>query len=374
MKVLKYIMLVALIIWSDPLQAMNEQKAVEAEQEKKAINLLKESIRKRNAKLGKGTGIKVFGSTENPISLELEENSNGEWYQTTNALAQMLKQYVPHIPKLVVEKSNAKGDMNIGLFVAYRDESKTTAGDAIKGKPLFFLKISRPSLLNIPKSLDALQKGPIGRLSLHNRNLPIIVLQEMFFICKGKDNKNYTIEVMHMAHGKQLSNILETETDLTLIQRCAEKVGKALGAFHAKFMNYHNSESPGDWETMTHGDFSVFNVFFDAKTARVYFIDNGTMDTDKPYKDVARLKSLAYLAIDECNEKYANYVIYFIKGYLSAYALDKRKSMAQYLKDSYLTDRTAYLQRKSITQHPETIPFIDRFITEINHTFSEACK
>jgi hypothetical protein len=357
MKIFKYITLIAFMICNNYLLAMEEQTAVEdiqkeSAQEKKAVATI-EKLRKKQPEFG--AGIKIFGSDENPISLALEKNDIGEWYPTANALTKLLntyeplKEYRPGIPKVMVEKSSAIGNRNIALFVAYRDENKSIGGVAIKGKPLFFLKVSISDYVyDIPKRLDALQKGPVGRFgrnALSNRELPIIVLQEMFFIYKGNDNKAYTIEVMHLAHGQQLSNIIDSN-DFALIQRSAEKVGKALGLFHIYFMNYNNSNSPTEWTTMLHGDFHYDNVFLDNKTSRVYFIDNASMCTGKPLKDFDLLLRLVYRT-----KNYSTFLLYVIKGYLSAYPTDKKIIIAKYL--------------KTIISEPQFLKSLDEILTEI---------
>jgi len=362
MKIFKYITLIAFMICNNHLLAMEEQTAAtdiqkESEQEKKAVATI-EKFRKKQPELG--AGIKIFGSDENPIPLALEKNDRGEWYPTADALTKLLntyeplKEYLPNMPKVIVEKSSAIGTLSIALFVAYRDENKSIGGVAIKGKPLFFLKISvsnsptaETSNFDMPKALDALQKGPVGRLALKamsNPDFPIIVLQEMFFIYKGNDNKNYTIEVMHLAHGEQAYSIIESR-DLALLKRCAEKIGRALGLFHLQFIKYNNSNSPTKWTTMIHGDFHYNNVFFDAKTSRVYFIDNSGMSKGAPLEDFRHMLRLVYRS-----KNYSTFLLYFIKGYLSAYPTDKKIMIAKYLKETI--------------REPEFLKSLDEILTE----------
>jgi hypothetical protein len=345
MKFFTYITLIALMICGNPLLAMKEQEGVETEQEKKAVETLKK-LRKKQPEFG--AGIKIFGSDENPISLELEGvlKTSGEicWYPTEAALTNLfntyspLKEYLPNMPKAMVEKNREEGGSMTGaLFVAYRDKNQSIEGTAVKGKPLFFLKISNSQ--EIPTKLDALQKGPVGRFNreaFSNPELPIIVLQEMFFICRGKNSKNYTIEVMHVAHGKQVSSIIKSAPDTT-IKNCAEKVGKALGLFHIYFMNYHNSNDPAEWTTMIHGDFNARNIFFYEKSGRVYFIDNADM------RESYRIKNDFVFFPDEARDP-------FIKGYLSAYPLDKREFMTAYLKKQGLI-----AEKKPMQELEETI-------------------
>ena len=213
-------------------------------------------------------------------------------YPNTNPTAEALtdllntheqdKDYIPGLPKVIVKKINFGGAFHRAQFAAYQDAE-------IPGeKPLLFLKISNdPSM---PEKLDALQKGPVGRfgfMARSNKELPIIVLQEVFFIYKDQMGNKHTIEVMHPAHGETLSELMEDPQE---DQSYAEKVGKALGLFHAYFMNYHNSGDPKDWTTMIHGDFNAGNVFFDKTTSRVYFIDNGGMrEGRRPLKDLIML-------------------------------------------------------------------------------------
>lgn len=397
MKIFQYIMLIALMIFNIPLFAMNAlRKKQIAIAEKRANNLLKRSIRKKEAKLGKGAGIKIFGSNEKPIDLQLECYTNNECYPTTKALTDLLntytpfKEYMPGMPKVIVEKSTEAGNRTGALFVAYRYNNQET-----ERRPLFFLKISSQSSSSVPETLDKLQKGPVGRFGLKaisNPDLPIIVLQEMFFICRGRNNKNYTIEVMHLAHGEKIVKILN-DGDLASIKHCAERYGLALGLFHVEFMQYNNSDDPAKWTTMAHGDLHLNNVFFDPKNSRVYFIDNGEMAESKllPFLDLpfiyprskevlksysnqriaqsgaSRLKrkkaSGAEISEEQIKEKEneakkaqqegdrnANFVIHCLKAYVSAYPSDKRKQIGDYLKNSLiplLNEDLEYAQRNS---------------------------
>lgn len=434
MKNFQYIMLIAFMVFNTPLLAMNalerKQVSVAAEQEKKAVAIVKKLRIRKKAKLDKGqseggAGVKIFGSEQNPISLRLKEETrktaHGEivgWYPTPEALTNLLntypplKEYIPGMPDVKVEKSTEAGVKTGAMFVAYRNDNKKAEGSLVKGKPLFFLKISDHSSQDVPKHLDELQKGPVGRLglkALSNPDLPIIVLQEMFFFYRGKDNKNYTIEVMHLAHGKQVVSILKRE-DLTLTQRCAEKVGRALGLFHVEFMNYHNSPSLAQWTTMIHGDFHLNNVFFDEKTSRVYFIDNGTMkeDTLLPFIDLTFIPRRSLIVFNSYRdqrmsegmaERYqrrnqhteqiekeeeakhakktgdndTNFVIYCLKGYLSAYPLDKRKKVGDYLQQHLKTEFNKELEaaKKQNFPHEEDIEI---FIAKFDAIFAEAYK
>lgn len=396
MKKFKYIWLLTLVAWKAPLLAMNALQKKQAEIKQKAAEKIQKAFRKR-----RGQGITVFGSPEKPISLELEKvtktnNSNWEtidvWYPTPEALEKMLKEHVGHIPNVFVKKSDASGANTGAIFVAY------PAGPREEQTPLFFLKISRADLTSVPQKLDALQKGPIGRFgvkALSNRDLPIIVLQEMFFTYKGNDNKIYTIEVMHPAHGKQLSRIMRTEEDiddpthpnygkrtpetaeyLKLVQKCAEKVGKALGLLHVEFMNYHNSNLPLNWTTLIHGDFHMGNVFFDDEKSRVYFIDNEKMKENKsPIMDFNILVYLTDIALTDMVKslplrKYENFLLYFIEGYLSAYPLEKRKYIAAYLKDLLGRQINLKLQYYTDNKYQRFYTKTETFMNQLNAVFN----
>ena len=275
-----------------------------------------------------GAGIRIF----EPLGLVLETYPNTN--PTAEALADLLntheqdKDYIAGLPKVIVKKINFGGAFHRAQFAAYQDTE-------IPGeKPLLFLKISNdPSM---PEKLDALQKGPVGRfgfMARSNKELPIIALQEVFFIYKDQMGNKHTIEVMHPAPGKTLSELMEDPQE----DHYAEKVGKALGLFHVYFMNYHNSGDPKDWRTMIHGDFSAGNVFFDKTTSRVYFIDNGGMrEEERPLKDLIMLgMPLALQPI--LRDPNRNWWSYFMKGYLSAYPVDKRKLMLDYLTKQFNT-------------------------------------
>lgn len=388
MKIFKYVTLTALMAFNVPLLAMNallkKQVAVATEQ---ATKILKKPIRERAAKLGKGQGIKIFGSEQNPISLQVDKDSNPTTEALTNLLNtyQPLKEYIPNMPKVVVESSRERGNYTKAMYVAYRDQNKKEVGPAIKGERLFFLKITRFNSENIKEKLENLQKGPVGRFgqkALLNRDFPIIILQEMFFIYRGNENQNYTIEVMHLAHGQSAKSIVASG-DLKAIKDCAEKIGKALGLFHIEFMNYHGHESMSyydywrsiirnkiaellylryhpygyvsitlaqHWTTMVHGDFHLGNVFFDKKTSRVFFIDNAEMREDKLSQD---LNALAHNLLSRMsnNDSFTNFARYFNNGYLSAYPLDKRKYIAAFLKEIYLDVQSLQQNAANIDQN-----------------------
>jgi hypothetical protein len=416
MKFFTYITLIALIACSNPLLAKKArprkqvaiaaaqpkqevQKQEETAREKKAIATLTK-IRKEQQKVG--MGIKIFGSDENPIPLALEKGVGGHWFPTTEALTNLLntykplKEYMPGMPQVIVEKSTAEGFRTNAAFFAYRNASPKAHGTFVKGKPLFFLKISWFGW-NIPERLDALQKGPVGRFGLKamsNRELPIIVLQEIFFKYQDKDKMDYTIEVMHLAHGEEvysgiikanLTNLTLTQQigavlglfhrDLTLIQDCGEKVGKALGLFQVEFMQYKHSISPNDWRTMIHGDFHTGNVFFDKKTSRVYFIDNsgmregGTLFKDLGFLEINLSEALSSWDKDKRNA-IASFLLSFIKGYLNAYPLDKRKYMVEYLRED-LGRRFNRLYASTSTQSGARY-FMDNFIKKLNEIFDKA--
>lgn len=385
MKILKYITLIALMICNIPSHAMNalqrKQAAVAAAQEKKAVSTVQKfRIRKKQTKSPKeqpisGPGIK---RVEVFTPLALEKNSKGEWYPTTDALTKLLNEHVPLKGGLVVENSTEQGARNIALFVAYRNAYTTTKGLSIEKRPLFFLKISRSDLQGISDKLDKLQKGPVGEFNLKalsDRELPIVLLQEMFFIYKGNDNKNYTIEVMHLAHGKMVNTLIDDHNEND--QQWAAKIGKALGLFHLEFMNYNNSSSPKNWTTMAHGDFHMGNVFFDEKGSRVYFIDNSDMHIDNPFKDLEFLNKIANYGFDEAldaerpegkKKNTLNFILAFIKGYLSAYPLKTRGSMAAYIKEKLKPayDQLAYARR------PARKKIIGDFIGYLDRALAEA--
>ena len=305
-------------------------------------------------------GIKIFGRDE-PIELELEKVAwNGriiEKLPTEQALTDLLntheqgKDYIPGLPKVIVKKKAHIGAENEALFVAF---------DALTGDPVLFLKISK-ELWRVPEKLDALQKGPVGRfgfMAMKDKELPIIVLQEVFFIYKDKMGDKHTIEVMHLAHGEMVSDLMQKPGK---DQGYAEKIGKALGLFHVYFMNYHNSRDPEDWTTMLHGDFHASNVFFNEERSRTYFIDNGRMrkgvlmiDLNFLYDAIedalvgvgsishpevlsSEILQKAIASRQMAAQKLA-FLVNFIKGYLSAYPSDKRELMRNYLK-TQLEDR-----------------------------------
>jgi hypothetical protein len=367
------------------MQALQRKQTAIAKQEsaKKIKRWWHTQHASKEASKGHGPEIKKFDSSkEHPIVFkQLEKNNKGEWYPTPEDLTALLntyrplKEYIPGMPAVMVEKSNAKGIRNTALFVAYRNAHKKSEGSFAKGKPLFFLKISRSDLQDIPEKLDELQKGAIGRFGLKamsNPELPIIVLQEMFFIYRGNDNKKYTIEVMHLAHGEDLSVVIDHHDENN--QQWAQKVGKALALFHLEFMNYRHSKDPAAWTTMVHGDFHLGNVFFDEKTSRVYFIDNAGMEMDNPYKDLEFLASLMMHGFSDAVDspasfKLLNFIRYFIKGYLSAYPLEKRTALCEYLKQQLNVDKQIKLARRE-----KSINVRIQFKEDLYAIFAEACK
>ena len=305
-------------------------------------------------------GIRIFGRDE-PLELDLERYPNTN--PTEQALTKLLntheqdKDYIPGLPSVTVNSIRLGGWLHRGHFAAYKGAGR------LGEKPLLFLKISNDS--SIPEKLEALQKGPIGRFNskaMSNKELPIIVLQEVFFIYKDQKGNKCTIEVMHPAPGEVFSK-------LTAHQDYAEKVGKALGLFHVYFMNYHNSRDPKDWTTMIHGDFHGDNIFYNAQRSRVYFIDNASMcEGENPLKDVRGLLSngsrlTMYDVLLGCRD--CNWKKFFIKGYLSAYPVNKRILMLNYL----LPDRNdTIFYGKPLDQGKEEIR------RNLNTFFEQACQ
>ena len=280
------------------------------------------------------------------------------------------------MPEVIVEKSDKAGIRTGATFVAYRKKNSKE-----EKRPLLFLKIGAEGSEFVPKKLDNLQKGPVGRFglkALSNPELPIIVLQEMFFIYQDQNKKQYTIEVMHLAHGKQLFDLIDSHDQDD--QQWAEKIGKALGLFHLEFMNYHNSKDPEKWKTVIHGDFHLGNVFFDEKTSRVYFIDNGDMHEDNPFKDFPNIHRILLLALNEYEatpdpfkNRKINFCLSFIKGYLSAYPLAKRKLLVPYMKAKLKFDEKLKEYTRKWPNEPDT-KFIEKVVTSLNEIFEKACK
>lgn len=316
MKDFTYIMFIPLMLFNAPILAMNalQKKEVNGATIKERSDAIKKAFRK-----GHGQEIKAFEIDFKDSDLqEITRLGNQYWIPTPEALRDFFN--TQGMPKNIVEKSNDMGGYTVASFILYRDENKTTEGLAIKGEPLFFLKIGLKDYEEVLKKLIELEKGPIAsfnRNALSNKAYPIIVLHEMFLIYKDKNQIKYGIEVMHLAHGEQVSSIMKNDSDTSIKKDCAEKVGKALGLFHLYFMNYHNSSDPKQWTTMTHGDFHSRNIFFNKKSGRVYFIDNADM----------RKSNNIWFDLFFFPEKDS-----FLKGYLSAYPEDKREVMATYLK------------------------------------------
>ncbi len=289
-----------------------------------------------------------------------------------------------------VPKSEAPGSFTGKMFKAYLREKRKREADelGVLERPLFFIKITNNSAIDVWKNLGKIQESRIGRFgyeAMSNPEMPIIVSMEMFLTYYDQFGNNRAIEVMHVAKGKSIANLLNGAIDDVTssgsllpakqadLECCGQKLGKALGLFHCYFMNYVKPNDAETWRTVTHNDFHFGNVFFDKVGPRVYFIDNermaGVFEYQGGKKQANRIDDKGKILIDKLSNPlidfdqhikssfgqlakfavvkpdeqkverliYSIYAIYtqsFIKGYLSAYPVDKnkRKYMALYLK------------------------------------------
>lgn len=349
-----YITFIALITLNAPLLGMN---ALRKKQEKVSAEQALQSF-------------KVVGEND-PIYLELEHVSNlpGETisHPTLKSLTALIKKHLVPNEEIQVKK----------------EDSSLAAYDK-NNKPIFFLNISTKE--NIEK-LNALQ-NELGSTMFSNNKLPTIVLPIMCFVCKYDKYQNpptqlYTIEVTALPPGESVHSIIVNKNDAKLIRNCAEKVGLALGLFHVKFMDYGNNASYEQWKTKTLGRFYMRDVFFNQQDSRIYFINYRKIKQDNPTVDLNYLNARALGAIKEFanyqegqavneGENYLNFVVYFVRGYLSAYPPDKRKDMVLFLKKILLDALSQNLleQQKNLPNE-KVMDFTNRFIKELNAVFQQ---
>lgn len=256
----------------------------------------------------------------------------------------------------------------------YTDRIYTVS--ALKGEGLnrrrenvFFLKFSAPRARakdTAAQRLQRLQRGYIartlvesryGRTRIAQKDLPVMTWLERIFTYNIPDQvlQNLpveqrqpvrTIEMSHAAHGQSLHSFLQRATN-EQAEQCGYRVGLTLGSFQQLFINYHDSDNPKNWTTVSHGDLHAGNVFYDSATQRVYYIDNETMrDGYTIYIDL--VMNVVYGASNQ-GDRYQRYKKAFFKGYLEAYRDIVRKvQLAQYLlrpnNEIFETDWLRYYQ------------------------------
>jgi hypothetical protein len=94
------------------------------------------------------------------------------------------------------------------------------------------------------------------------------------------------------------------------------------------------------------------------------------MHEDNPFKDLKMFYYLPFLGFyDAPKTDTVNFILYFIKGYLSAYPLDKRKKVAKYLKEKLSPElEEAY----NLPSFSKSKAFIGNFIKQLDTIFTES--
>ncbi|MDP3788680.1 MAG: hypothetical protein Q8Q60_05200 [Candidatus Chromulinivorax sp.] len=284
----------------------------------------------------------------------------------------MVRQYFPNKNRRDISVSNVQGGGNNGAMYSV----------SFKNKPVFFLKISTSE--GSDKRLIKMQQNFIGRFGMQSRyesalnshtqkNLPIITWIEKLYTYKYKDSPDITIEMMHAAKGRSLTDIIVNDYSIESRLASLTATGKALGSFQQFFINYVDPNSPETWETISHNDFQPNNIFFDASTSQVSLIDNESMTGRVLKSDQgtvnADIWSFFYAISINCGESKTCMGIptsqlynSFIQGYIESFPANKRSVLAKYLKkaisilpkeflDSYITPPTQSEAPK--INHPE---------------------
>jgi len=277
---------------------------------------------------------------------------DNDGYPTNDAIKGLLiKNFFPNDPGSLVVETIRGGSFSAKMYQA-------SITKPVK-KPIFFLKISRPTTPDQREDsaarLKKLQESNIGRLGIETRyadshlliprkDLPNIVWLEKIYYYLDKNNKSHTIELSHSAKGQQVYSILEDFSNAPLQKKCLHAIGTAIGSFQQAFMDYHGHSHSSDankWTTVGHKDLHVGNIFFDPKTSKVSFIDVETMrDGCSLWDDIDYLlfiKNIAHGFIEYEHfswwSLWAQYCLEFFKGYIESFPNHQKAAVAQYLSD-----------------------------------------
>lgn len=173
--------------------------------------------------------------------------------------------------------------------------------------------------------------------------LPSIALPIAYFSYPDKSTLQY-IAAMPAAKGKEVGALFaqfmenRSAENKAQLSRAFHVLGKETAAFHKRFMKPIKGKILG--LTMVHGDFHMFNVFFDKIGAHYTFIDNETMAKSiqnrvSPFIDVLQLFN--FMGGSDSDEDsllwYETMFKPFIKGYSQVYPTNQQKKVLAELKD-----------------------------------------
>lgn len=186
-------------------------------------------------------------------------------------------------------------------------------------------------------------------------NLPTIALPIAYFSYPFKSTLHY-IATMPAAKGKPLSdlitnfNISKSPQDKETLNRAFHILGKETAHFHKRFMQSIPGKIIGN--TIAHGDFHFFNLFFDNIGGHFTFIDNETMAKSiknkvSPSVDLVKLFFMPF-AINYVYAQFRDLIKgidlqewfdialkNFIKGYSEAYKKSDYKKVLEELKEIF---------------------------------------
>lgn len=187
------------------------------------------------------------------------------------------------------------------------------------------------------------------------KDLPTIALPIAYFSYPDKSALHY-IAAMPAAKGKPLSDLIimfrdnQTPQNTETLNRAFHILGKETSNFHKRFMNQVSDKIIGN--TMAHGDFHFFNLFFDEIGGHFTWIDNETMAKSmlnkvSPSVDFVKLFFMPF----SLNRDYKQFwdlikgidlqvwfdvaLKNFVIGYADAYKQGQRKQVLEELKQLF---------------------------------------
>ncbi|HLC07588.1 MAG TPA: hypothetical protein VJJ26_05410 [Candidatus Babeliales bacterium] len=181
--------------------------------------------------------------------------------------------------------------------------------------------------------------------------LPTISLPVGYF-SYPKNNAIHYIAAMPAAKGKDLATLInkfredQSEKNKELLNRAFLILGKETANFHKRFMQAEKGKKLG--KTTVHGDFHVFNLFFDEIGGHFTFIDNETIanslkDRVSPSVDLVKLFFMPFSTNQDYQQFrdliqgvdlqtwYSIALKNFVTGYKDAYPANEQKQVLQEL-------------------------------------------
>ena len=202
---------------------------------------------------------------------------------------------------------------------------------------------------NLARILDKLDMFKID-----NPNAAVLSPALNFFQYTGPGGQEKYFALIKAARGEPLLKLLQNEP-VDNIRGIFFAVGKALGFFHLKFMDWATEAVAGSvgnfkdfYKTIVHGDAHLNNIFYDKEKGTTSLIDIETMaySLDKKYSISVDLERLYNLPIyiwgqyngcsanktrDDCSKIIAAYRALF-RGYIDAFPVDKQAQLKIYIK------------------------------------------